>query len=142
MNGDGPFLQAAVFCERVLQEQEGFVSAIRVIDRVFFITDEDGQPIERQHALTLLVMFKSGSARGSYTLSVEREKPSGERGPVLDLSLFFEGGERGVNLIAPTSFEPDQQGLYWFDVLFEGERVTRIPLRAIYQRLPTAERGE
>jgi hypothetical protein len=137
----GPHLQTALFCERVLQERDGVVSAIRVIDRVFFRTDPDGQPITRQHPITLLITFKAGSARGSYTVKVEREKPSGERAPVLQAPVFFEGEERGVNLVVDTAFEPDQQGLYWFDVFFEDARVTRIPLRAIYQQLPTADPG-
>ena len=142
VNRDGPHLQTAVFCERVLQEQDGVVSAIRMVDRIGFVTNDDGEPIQRQHPLTLLVMFKSGSARGTFTLSVRREKPSGEQDGVLEAPVFFEGEERGVNLILSLNFEPDQQGLYWFDVLFEGERATRIPLRAIFQRLPTAGRGE
>ncbi len=142
MNGDGPHLQTAVFCERVLQEQDGVVSAIRLVDRIYFVTDESGQPMQREQPITLLITFKSGTARGIYTISVRREKPSGEEGPVLEAPVFFEGEERGINLIVPTAFAPDQQGLYWFDVLFEGERATRIPLRAVYQPLPTAERGE
>jgi hypothetical protein len=47
-NGDGPFLQTAVICEKVLQEQDGAVSAIRLIDRVFFIADPDGRPLNPQ----------------------------------------------------------------------------------------------
>jgi hypothetical protein len=32
---DGPCLQTAVICEKVLQEQDGAVSAFRIIDRIF-----------------------------------------------------------------------------------------------------------
>lgn len=135
----GPYIQAALICERVLQEQDGVVSAIRVIDRVHFVASPDGQLLNPQHPITFLISFKAASARGRYTIEVEREKPSGERSPVLQAPAFFEGEERGVNLIVQAVFEPDQEGLYWFDVLFEGERVTRIPLRAIYQPLPTAD---
>ena len=138
----GPYLQAALICERVLQEQDGVITAVRVIDRVFFFTDPDGQPLNPQHPVTFLITFKSGAARGSYTISVEREKPSAERSAVLQAPVFFEGEDRGVNVIVSAAFEPDQPGLYWFDVLFEGERVTRVPLRAIYQPLPTAGPGE
>lgn len=141
MNGDGPFLTAAFVCERVLQEQDGAVSAIRIIDRVFFILGEDGQPINPQHPITFLISFKAGQARGRFTVTVRREQPSGEEGPVFEAPVFFEGEDRGVNLIVNAAFAPDQEGLYWYDVLFEGNRVTRIPLRAIYQPLPTAGPG-
>jgi hypothetical protein len=141
MNGDGPYLTAAVICERVLQEQDGVVSAIRIIDRVFFVAGPDGQPLNPQHPVTFLIQFKSGAARGRFTVKVDREKPSGEQGPVFEAPVFFEGEERGVNLVVNAAFEPDQEGLYWFGVIFEDQCVTRIPLRAIYQPLPVAGPG-
>jgi hypothetical protein len=138
VNGDGPHLQSALVCERVLQEQDGVMSAIRIIDRIFFLLGPDGQPVDAAHPIIFLISFKSGSARGRYTVTVEREKPSGERSGSFQAPVLFEGEERGVNLVVNAQFEPDQDGLYWFDVLFEDQRVTRIPLRAVYQPLPTA----
>lgn len=147
-NGEGPFLQTALICERVLQEQDGVVSAIRIIDRLFFMLGDDGQPANPRHPVTFLITFKSGAARGRYAIQVEREQPSGERsGPLFEAPLFLEGEERGVNLVVQAIFEPEQEGLYWFDVFFvvpsttqEGARrtcVTRVPLRAIFQPMPT-----
>lgn len=141
MNGDGPYLATAVICERVLQEQDGVISAIRMVDRVFFVADPDGNLLQAQHPIWFLITFKAGAARGSYTVEIRREKPSGEEGPLIQAPVLFEGEERGVNLIIQGAFEPDQEGLYWFEVLFEGNRVTRIPLRAIYQQLPVAGPG-
>lgn len=137
----GPHLTAALICERVLNEQDGVSSVIRMIDRVFFAADEDGEPIDPKYPFMLFVNFKSGSARGSYTIGIEMEKPSGERLPLLTAPVLLEGEERGVNLILQVMFEPDQQGLYWYDVLFQGNRVTRIPLRVVYQSRPTAGRA-
>jgi hypothetical protein len=134
----GPHLTAAIICERILNEQDGVVSAIRIIDRVWFVTGEDGQPLNPQHPITLFISFKSGSARGSFTVAIHLEKPSGEQAPVLEAPVFFEGEERGVNIVLNAGFEPEEAGLYWFDVLFEGNRVTRMPLRAIYQSQPSA----
>ena len=68
--------------------------------------------------------------------------PSGERGPVAEASVLMEGEDRGVNLIADTAFAPEQQGLYWFDVLLDGELFTRIPLRAVFQQMPGPLSGE
>jgi hypothetical protein len=95
--------------------------------------------VNAQHPLTLVVTLKSGAARGTFQLAVEREMPSGERGPVAEASIFLEGEDRGVNLIAETAFEPEQQGLYWFDVKVDGSLLTRIPLRAVFQQGPSAE---
>jgi hypothetical protein len=137
----GPYLRAALICERVLQEQDSVVSAIRVIDRLTFPADETGVPLNPQFPITFLIMFTAAAARGNFTVGLDLEKPSGEQLSVLQAPVFFEGGERSVNMILSTQFEPDQQGLYWFGVSFERERVTRIPLRAIFQQPPTADRG-
>lgn len=133
MANDDPFLQAAVVCEHVLAEQDGAISAIRIIDRVFFALDEAGQPINPRYPVYFFISFRAGPARGSYPISVRREKPSGEDSDVFEVPVLFEADERSVNIIVKGEFEPDQAGLYWFDVLFDGERVTRIPLRAVFQ---------
>lgn len=137
----GPFIQAAVICERVLTEPDGAVSAIRVIDRVYFASDPEGRPLMPRQPIWFLLALKSGSARGRYTLTIRREKPSGEQADVLQAPVLLEGEERGANIVVQAAFEPDQEGLYWFDVLFESERITRMPLRAVFQPLPQAMPG-
>src|SRR3954454_17217696 len=134
----GPHLTAALTCERVLQEADGVVSAIRLIDRVIFLAEPDGSLVAAQHPFTFLLSFKSGSARGRFKIRVRVEKPSGEDAPLLEAPVFFEGEERGVNVVVQALFEPDQEGLYWYDVFFEDTRVTRMPLRAIFQPRPIA----
>jgi hypothetical protein len=136
MTGTGPHLAAALICERTLQEQDGTISMIRVVDRVTFLQNPQGELLQPQQPVTLVVMLKSGEARGSYKVQVRQEKPSGEDDQVLETAILLEGEDRGVNLIVNLGWEPDQAGLYWFDVFFEGERVTRMPLRAVFQPLP------
>jgi hypothetical protein len=130
----GPHLAAALICERVIQEQDGAVTAVRIIDRVTFITLPDHE--RRPQPIWFLISFKAGSARGSGTVRVEVERPSTERVTVLEAGVFFEGEDRGVNVIVNANFEPAESGLYWYDVYYNTERVTRIPLRAIFQTLP------
>jgi hypothetical protein len=131
----GPFLQAALICERVLTEQDGVVSPIRIIDRVFFVTDENDKPLVAQHVCVLFVSLKAGAARGGFNVEIRRENPSTESTSVLSAPIYFEGeGDRGANLIVQMAFEPDEPGLYWFDIFFQDERITRVPLRAIFQR--------
>jgi hypothetical protein len=130
----GPHIQAAFFCERVLQEKDGVLSAIRIIDRVIFQVPEGERP-PSQH-LTLMVALKSGDARGTYPLAISMERPSGEQVPSpLSVSVFLEGEERGANVMVPVRFDAEMPGLYWFDVLFDGRVITRVPLRAIYQQV-------
>jgi hypothetical protein len=137
--GDGPYIQTALICEQVLTEQNGVLSAIRIIDRIVFLLDPvTGEPVTPTSNIWFLIMLKAGGARGSFKLEVVREKPSTIQEPVLETGVLFEGEERGANLIVQAAFQPDEPGLYWFDVLLEGSRITRMPLRAVFQPQPRA----
>ncbi len=136
METEGPFLQAALICERVLVEQDGVLSIIRIVDRLIRHAPADG-PDELEafsQELQIVLLMKSGAARGRFELTIGVEKPSGEQGETISVPVHFEGEDRGVQVTMPVSFEADQEGLYWFDIGFEGERLTRMPLRVVYQR--------
>jgi hypothetical protein len=135
----GPYLGIAVLCERVLQEADGVLSIIRVVDRVTQQAIGPEAPDEMPPvpvALSAVVMLKAGQARGSFPVRITLEGPSGERLPFdLVLPVLLEGEDRGVNLVLDLRFQAEQQGLYWFDVLFgrQEELLTRVPLRIVYQ---------
>jgi hypothetical protein len=137
----GPHLQAALICERVLQEHDGTISAIRIIDRLTHFVQGPNVPEALpsfQQQIAFLIALKSGAARGRHTVRLDVEKPSGEQAPLASFPVHFEGEERGVNLVLNTMFAPDQEGLYWFDVwLGQEERLTRMPLSVRYQPGPT-----
>ena len=133
MDPSGPHLSIAVVCERVLTEQDGVLSAIRLIDRIIFPLDEAGTLVMPQQPITLFIVLKAGAARGTFNLEIKREDPSGIEVPVLGAPVHFEGEERGANVIVNTGFAPEQPGLYWYDVYFDGARITRMPLRAVFQ---------
>jgi hypothetical protein len=84
---------------------------------------------------TLLISLKSGAARGSHSLHLSIEQPSGMHSPEQVLPVFLEGEDRGVNVILPLQLQLTEAGLYWFDLRFEDELLTRIPFRLIIQRL-------
>ena len=134
---DGPFLQAALICDRCLQEADGTISAIRIVDRLTrTVGNPESDTFEQfQHPLAILISFRAGAARGRFKVGLRIEKPSGEQNQLADFPVHFESDDRGANLVINTIFEPDQEGLYWFDVLFQEKRVTRMPLRVMYQPL-------
>lgn len=141
----GPYLAAAVACERVLTEEDGVLSVIRIIDRLIIGAAGPEAPDEMPPipvSFTLLLVLKSGGARGRYSIHLMMEAPSGEPLPTeLQLPLLLEGEERGVNLIIPVGITVEQEGLYWVDVWLadplaperEEELLTRVPLRIVYQ---------
>lgn len=131
----GPYLQMAVFCERVLREQDGVLSVIRVIDRLTHTivgTQLPDPPPPVSYAMWLALSFKSGSARGRQTLKLVQEQPSGLRKDVLEQSIMMEGEDRGANLVAQVKTRFEQEGVYWFDVFLNDQLVTRMPFRLTY----------
>lgn len=135
---DGPYLIAAVICEKVLQEKDETISIIRMIDRVTLTAPASASPETLPPIplnLNAFISFKSGSARGRHTVKFRTETPSGIKSPEQLLPVLFEGEDRGANLILNLNIVIDQEGVYWFDVFLEDRLLTRIPLRVLYQRI-------
>lgn len=140
MNPAGPHLAVAVLCEKVLEEKDGTLSLIRIVDRIMQSVRGYGTPTEMQPfdvgPLVMVVSLKSDRARGRFEVRLRMERPSGLQEDLpIALPVLMEGDERGQNLLLNFGFRADLEGLYWFDVLLNQEAITRIPLRVLYQRL-------
>ena len=134
----GPYLVAAILCEKILQEKDEIISLIRMVDRLAITVNATGSPETLPPIpinLNMLISLKSGKARGRNTVKLRTETPSGLKLPDQLLPVLFEGEDRGVNLIVNLNIVVDQEGVYWFDVLLEEKFLTRIPLRILYQRI-------
>jgi hypothetical protein len=132
----GPYLTAALICEKVLREHDEVISIIRVIDRVTVtiggtISSETPPPVTIN--CNALIALRSGSATGNRTLKWTLETPSGTKTPELSIPILLEGEDRGVNLVLNLSIRVEQEGLHWFTLLLEDQLLTRIPLRIFYQ---------
>ncbi len=130
-----PFVQVAAICAAPLQEANGTLSLIRIVDRIPLqgFTDEMvPQPLQQ---FAIVVILKSGAMRGKYHMKIVPETPRGERleGPVM--GVLFEGDERGVLAMLPVPLIAKEEGLYWFDIFIEQDLLTRIPLRVMYQKI-------
>jgi hypothetical protein len=144
----GPHLLAALICEKVLNEQDGVLSAIRIIDRIQQTAVGPDAPEQMQpfvvDNLTLLITIKSDQARGRYGIKVRPEEPSGVQLPPMEQAITIQPGPTGVNLIMPFVLAIQAEGVYWFDVFLTGPApqadrlLTRVPLEVIYspQRPP------
>lgn len=136
----GPYLTAAVICEKILQEKDETISVIRMVDRFNVTVNALGSPENLPPIpinLGLLISLKSGEARGRYTVKLRIVSPSGlQTLPDQLLPVLFEGGEdRGANLILNLNMVIDQEGVYWFGIFLEETLLTRVPLRVVYQRV-------
>lgn len=142
----GPFLTAAALCERVLTEQDGVNTLVRLIDRLT-ITAAGPEPPDQmppsQYTAWLYVSFKSGSARGPMQLTVRIQKPDGTSPPPITLPVNFEGDDdRGTNVIAQMNLGIDKVGVWWFDLSLDDTPVTKLPFRVIYLRQPMSQQPQ
>lgn len=143
MDGNvGPYLQMAVFCERVLEEKDGVLSAIRIVDRITHRAvgqkpTDDMPPFPVN--LKALIAFKNGRALGRHTLKLRPIPPSGlptQELPEFSVSILFEGGEhRGTNIILDVGLQVTQEGVYWFEVKIDDHVFTRMPLQVVYESM-------
>jgi hypothetical protein len=134
----GPYLSTAVLCERVLEERDGVVTLVRLIDRFTIVSQGPEAPATLPPTpigLTAVVWLRSGEARGSQTLKIRPELPSGQSLDAVQLTVHFEGEERGTRSVFTLNLVAEQEGLYWFDVLLDDTLLTRIPFRVMYQRM-------
>jgi len=76
----GPFVKAALFCEKVIEEKDGVMTFVRIIDKLMQTAmgpavPETLPPIN--HAMTCIVMLNPGDAVGRHDFLVAVEPPSG-----------------------------------------------------------------
>ncbi|MBI4311974.1 MAG: hypothetical protein HY681_09345 [Chloroflexi bacterium] len=135
----GPYVQVAAFCDYVLEDKQGSLSLIRLIDTLTHTERGPNAPRDMPsvpYALKLVVSVKSGRARGRTEVKVVPELPSGENKEPLAVTVHLEGEDRGQNVIFNINMTFTLEGLYWFNVYCDDVLLTRVPFRAKYMRAP------
>ena len=137
-NTDGPYIQVSCFCEKVIEDKSGVLSLIRIIDTLEHGAAGPTPPNDMppfSFSLTLVLMLKSGAARGRYNLRVVPELPNGTGHEPFLATVHFEGEEKGQNIVMSLNFQFTLEGLYWFNVYIDETKLTAIPLRVKYNRV-------
>jgi len=136
----GPYIQMAGLCEQVIEDKRGALSLIRIVDTITHTEARPDAPAEMPpvtYPMKMVIMLKSGRARGRHELKIVPELPSGGLKDPLIRSIQMEGEERGVNNIINMVFTFTMEGLYWFNLYLDDSLLTRIPLRVKYNRIVT-----
>lgn len=138
MNETRPYLNAALLCENVIQENNGTLSLIRVVDRIEYDPQPAPQGYKPIVLIKGLVAIRSGALKGNFGLQIKvtgpNGKPKGE--PLLLPSIELLGGDHGANVILNMQFVVEDDGLHWFDIYFENEILTRMPLTVVRKQEP------
>jgi hypothetical protein len=142
MDKPRPYITAALLCERVLQEKDESLTIVRVIDKVQYRLHSFGIPALPEGAKPIvaiegLLALKSGPATGDHTIKVIVERPNGDRKDVFTFPVKFLGKDQGQTIILKMGLGIEMDGLYWFDVAFDDEVLTRIPL--VVMPMPESE---
>jgi len=127
-------------CEKILQEKDGVLSAIRLVDSFFVERPTQALPenITAGIQLSALVSLKSGDITGEQEIQIKLRKPSGEMKDIGAWRVVFNGGEHGANFITNMMLSGTEYGLFWLDVVWQGEVLTSIPIKVV-QRTQEAE---
>lgn len=139
----GPYIQVAAFCDQIIEDKTGALSLIRIVDILTHPETGPEPPAEMppvMHRMKLILMLKSGRARGRHEVKIVPELPSSETKEPIALSVHLEGEEKGANIVADVSFTFTMEGLYWFNVYLNEVVFTRIPFRVRYVRLVTGRK--
>jgi hypothetical protein len=134
----GPYIQAAALCEQVIEDKNGVLSLIRIIDTITHTEVRSDSPADMPpvtYPMKMVIMLKSGRARGRHELKITPELPSGELKQSITQSVQMEGEERGMNHIINMVFTFTIEGLYWFNIYLDDTLLTKIPLRIKYNRV-------
>ena len=131
----GPYLHTAVFCDRVLRETDGIVSLIRIVDR-WTVAGPAEQMATTLIQTNLAILMKSGTYRGAAKVQITPTSPGGQEMASVQVPVNFEGDDdRGVAVALPMAFPVQEPGVYWFDIQINGQSLTKLPLRVLYQQI-------
>jgi hypothetical protein len=135
MDRSRPYITAALLCERVIQEKDGSLTIVRIADRMQYQLQTVGaqlpEGMKPMVPIQGIVSIKSGPVTGDHKIKVVVERPNGNRKEILAHPVTFLGGDQGQNIIINLGLGVEQDGLYWFDVIFDEDVLTRIPLMVI-----------
>jgi hypothetical protein len=146
----GPFLAGAFFCETVIEDKgDDTLSAIRIIDQVNILVPADAPPDfpSEQNRIRVpvvaILFFRTGDAKGSHSVRVEMESPTGKKNPPFEQVLPFSDVEHGgANIRLNMTIGVVKGGLFLYDVFLDNKLVTRMPLKINVDREKPAQSDE
>jgi hypothetical protein len=144
----GPYLTMAVICEKVLVEQGGGLSVIRLTDTLNQSAEGPEPPQDMPpfiaEGLTMIVVLRAGEAKGRFGVKIRPEAPGGFQLPSFEQTIQLMPGPWGASVLLPLKLAITAEGVFWFDIFLTGpamdeQLLTRVPLEVIYSRQANAE---
>ena len=130
-----PDLRIAALCERVLEEKDGTLSLIRLIDRLVITAEGTDLPTQLppgQVPLTAVMSWISGL--GNYEAKIHIDFPDGNSLESPTLPFYLDSLDKVQNHIVRLVLPVKRTGVYRFNFMLGDEIKRTVPLRVIYQR--------
>jgi len=129
---------ACLIAERVLEESDKTLTAIRLVDRITAEVPGDMigvSPLVIPFSGAFLLMLKHrGATAGKHDVAVRIKRPSGEVTQVSHASVAIQAGEgRGANLVTRFTVGLTERGIYWFEAVVDDKLVVATPLEVVMQ---------
>jgi hypothetical protein len=138
-----PLVSFACVCERPLQDKDGVISLIRIVDTFFLDKfpavaarpSDFPATIELTVAtieLTVAIGLKAGRVRGRHEVGLATYRPSGERSEFPERwPIVFDEDYSSANFLIKLFVNRVEPGSYRAEVLFDGDALTDITFRVL-----------
>ncbi|HEX8813984.1 MAG TPA: hypothetical protein VF753_00635 [Terriglobales bacterium] len=127
-----PYVNAALICEKIMQEKDEAFTLIRLVDSLKYQLQTFGT--ESPHGLKpvidvhVFISLRAGEVVGEHTVKIAVSPPHKDRKELASQQVTFTEPVQIQNFVLNLSLGVDVDGLYWFDVLFDDQIITRVPL--------------
>jgi hypothetical protein len=123
---------SGIICQYALEESDHVLTAVRIVDHVVVDlpadTDLGRALIINQVECYAILSFKSDGPE-DFEVAYSAVAPNGQRMNPAKFRAHTEGGTHGHQMRIGMSFDPRNIGLWWIEVLVNGELALRMPLR-------------
>jgi hypothetical protein len=141
-NSGGPYVAAALFCNSILEDSDGIVSALRIVDEIRVVINPNAPPDVPSKAdpieipLFALIIIRRGDApAGMHQLALAMETPDGKTEEVYKGEITMPDHPNGAAVIkSRVTLRLHSSGVFWIDVILGENRLTRMAMNLLIQR--------
>ena len=130
IDDQGPWLAAALFCDSNIEDEvTGSRSLIRLHHGSEFF---DTQKATAYAEPVLFLSFIGGKRVGSFWFELVGHLPGRQPQLVARQQIDLDGPGSGHDAFAPIRIAAEFEGIAWFDVILDGQIVTRMAYRILH----------
>lgn len=128
-----PQLRAALLCDSVLEEKDGTISAIRIIDQIHLVMPQMDEDAFGALAISALIsVYASDATRGRHRLSIRQRGLDGALSEVKrEYEIAIGEKSAAMNLILKMNVLVKTFGVHRLEVFWDDEHLATIPFTLV-----------